>query len=318
VRVSRDEGTLSLLKVGVVLMALALVLVVAAVVVSVAVRPFGPEGVVAAQAAAAKGSDDPSGYSSSSSGEGYPSGEEKGLGSGSSSTYGGGGSGVVGQGEGVAKEEPPSAAAPESELANPQPQSAGGQTPPSEPSSSAQGSQPQSDAALLPGGAEEGANWPKPTPQEIQDANSPRHYGFPPGAIMVLTIPSIGIYDVPVYDSMSYWALANGIAHNPQTSLPWSNTPQRNVYLAGHRMGFRGTWSRMIFYNLDKLSKGDIVELRDREGHTYTYRVSEVFIAEPTDVWVMGQVRGRDLLTLQTCTPIPTFEKRLIVRADRI
>jgi sortase A len=31
----------------------------------------------------------------------------------------------------------------------------------------------------------------------------------------------------------------------------------------------------------------------------------------------MGQVRGRDMLTLQTCTPIPTLEKRLIVRADR-
>ena len=27
---------------------------------------------------------------------------------------------------------------------------------------------------------------------------------------------------------------------------------------------------------------------------------------------------GGDLLTLQTCTPIPTFEKRLIVRAERI
>jgi sortase A len=135
---------------------------------------------------------------------------------------------------------------------------------------------------------------------------------------MALTIPKIGIYDAPVYDSVSYWALANGIAHNPQTSLPWSNTPQRNVYLAGHRMGFRGTWSRMLFYNLDKLSKGDKVLLRDRQGRTYEYRVSEVFEVAPTDVWVMGQVRGRDMVTLQTCTPIPTFQKRLIVRADRV
>jgi LPXTG-site transpeptidase (sortase) family protein len=31
-----------------------------------------------------------------------------------------------------------------------------------------------------------------------------------------------------------------------------------------------------------------------------------------------GQVRGRDMVTLQTCTPYPTFEKRLIVRADRV
>jgi sortase A len=73
----------------------------------------------------------------------------------------------------------------------------------------------------------------------------------------------------------------------------------------------------MIYYNLDKLGRGDEILLKDRNGKSYRYRVSEVFITEPVDSWVMGQVRGRDMLTLQTCTPIPTFEKRLIVRADR-
>jgi sortase A len=135
---------------------------------------------------------------------------------------------------------------------------------------------------------------------------------------MGLTIEALGIYDAPVFNSDGRWALANGVAHNPQTSLPWSPTPQRNVYLAGHLMGYRGTWSRMIFYNLDKLKRGDEVVLRDRSGTSYRYRVSEVFITDPTDVWVMGQVRGRDMVTLQTCTPYPTFEKRLIVRADRV
>jgi sortase A len=133
-----------------------------------------------------------------------------------------------------------------------------------------------------------------------------------------LTIDSIGIYDAPVFDSDSQWALANGIAHVPETSLPWSPTPERNVYLAGHRMGYRGTWSRMIFYNLHKVEEGDKVVLKDRTGRTYKYRVIETFLVDPTDAWVMGQVRGRDLLTLQTCTPIPTFEKRLIVRAERL
>jgi sortase A len=83
-------------------------------------------------------------------------------------------------------------------------------------------------------------------------------------------------------------------------------------------MGFRGTWSRMIFYNLDKLERGEEVVLKDRAGNPYRYRVSEVFITDPKDVWVMGQVRERDMLTLQTCTTIPTFQKRLIVRADRV
>jgi sortase A len=135
---------------------------------------------------------------------------------------------------------------------------------------------------------------------------------------MALSIKKMGIYGAPVFDSDSRQALAKGVAHVPGTSLPWSNTPERNVYLAGHRMGFRGTWSRMLFYNLDKLEKGDRIVLKDGRGRAYEYGVSEIFLAEPSDSWVMGRVRGRDLLTLQTCTPIPTFEKRLIVRADRI
>jgi sortase A len=135
---------------------------------------------------------------------------------------------------------------------------------------------------------------------------------------MGLTIPAIGLYNVPVYNSASQWALDNGISHIPETSLPWSPTPQRNVYLAGHRLGWPGTWSHLVFYNLDKLIAGDSVILTDRQGHRYEYRVSESFVTDPGASWVMGQVRGRDMVTLQTCTPIPAFNKRLIVRADRV
>ena len=191
------------------------------------------------------------------------------------------------------------------------------------------GSQPQQEAQAEPKTRPESkarrttlpvgeSGWTRPTRQEVQAANRPRHYTMPAGAIMSLTIPSMGIYGAPVFDSVSPMALAKGVAHLPDTSLPWSPTPQRNVYLAGHRMGFRGTWSRMLFYNLDKLREGDKIVLRDRASQTYKYRVSESFIADPADRWVTGQIRGRDMLTLQTCTPIPTFEKRLIVRADRL
>ena len=58
-----------------------------------------------------------------------------------------------------------------------------------------------------------------------------------------------------------------------------------------------------------------IIEGRDK---TFRYRVTEMMVVDPSDRWVMGEVRGRDMITLQTCTPIPTFEKRLVVRADKI
>jgi sortase A len=179
------------------------------------------------------------------------------------------------------------------------PQPASQQTP-SEPEYQPQQHQTQPQERPLP--AAEDTDWAKPTQQELESANRDRHYELLPGAIMGLTIHSMGIYSAPVFDSVSQWALANGVAHIPETSLPWTQSAQRNVYLAGHPMGFRGTWSRMIFYNLDKLKEGDKVVLKDRTGHTYEYRVSETFLADPADSWVMGQVRGRDMVTLQTCT----------------
>ena len=144
------------------------------------------------------------------------------------------------------------------------------------------------------------------------------NYHLPPGAIMTLTVPELGIRNAPVMNSASESALDRGVVHLPDTSLPWSDTPERNVYLAGHRLGWPGTGSHRIFYRLDELTGGEKVTLRGPNGKTYTYRVLNNFIVGPRAHWVTGRIRDRDLLTLQTCTPIPTFQNRLIVRAERI
>ena len=294
------EGNSLLIKVGLIMMELALALVIGAVVVSVT---LGREaGRVAAEIA----------RNSVREPERYASGkQEESLGYGSSSS-----------GEPMrrrkedAKEPAAAASEPERSYSRSElPQPAGQETP-SELELRPQRHQTQAQEQPLP--VAEDAGWHAPTREELQGANGERHYKLLPGAVMGLTIHSIGVYNAPVFDSDSQWALATGVAHVPETSLPWSQSAQRNVYLAGHRMGYRGTWSRMIFYNLDKLKEGDKVVLKDRTGRPYEYQVSETFLAEPSDSWVMGQVRGRDMLTLQTCTPIPTFQKRLIVRADRV
>jgi len=161
-------------------------------------------------------------------------------------------------------------------------------------------------------------NYPLPTDNQIRAANQPRNYNLPAGAIMSLTINTLQLKNVPVISSESTGALDQGVIHLPGTSLPWSDTPERNVYLAGHRLGWPGTGSHLVFYRLNELGRGDRITLRDTEGGRYDYMVIETFEVGPFDRWVTGRVRGRDLLTLQTCTPIPTFEKRLIVRAERI
>ena len=161
-------------------------------------------------------------------------------------------------------------------------------------------------------------DYPLPTHQQLRAANHPRHYNLPPSAIMSLTINDLELKNVPILSSASREALDQGVIHLPGTSYPWSATPERNVYLAGHRLGWPGTGSHLVFYRLNELGRGDRITIRDRDGSRYDYIVIESFEVGPLDRWVTGRVRGRDLLTLQTCTPIPTFEKRLIVRAERI
>jgi sortase A len=161
-------------------------------------------------------------------------------------------------------------------------------------------------------------NYPLPTDSQLRAANQPRNYNLPEGAIMSLSINSLDLRNVPVFSSASTRALDQGVIHLPGTSYPWSDTPERNVYLAGHRLGWPGTGSHLVFYRLNELGGGERVTLRDPQGGRYHYRVIKSFVVGAEDRWVTGRVRGRDLLTLQTCTPIPTFEKRLIVRAERI
>jgi sortase A len=175
--------------------------------------------------------------------------------------------------------------------------------------------EPQPEPRTLP---VQEAEWPMPTDEQIESTREPRRYDLPDGAALGLTIGSIGLYDVPVLRSNTQGALDNGVIHARGTSMPWSGTPERNVYLAGHRLGWPGTGSHLVFYRLNELGKGDLISLKGRDGGTYRYEVTEAFVVSPDDTWVMGRIRGRDMLTLQTCTPIPGFQKRLIVRAERV
>lgn len=160
-------------------------------------------------------------------------------------------------------------------------------------------------------------NWPKPSQQEVAATNAPRYYQPTHDSTLSLTVEKIGLYDVPVINSNSPEDLDRGVIHLPQTPMPWDTGKQKNVYLAGHRIGYDGTGSRLVFYNLNQLKKGDSIVLKDGSGKAYEYQVSEVFVAKPDADWVEQPVRGRDMVTLQTCT-LPVFENRLIVRADRV
>ena len=163
--------------------------------------------------------------------------------------------------------------------------------------------------------AEKGAA-PRAAPPELQAA-------VPMDTTMYLTVPRLGLYDIPVLEGTSEAVLSQGVGHMPATGYPWA--PGSNTYIAGHRIGYPGTISDHVFWDLPSLALGDQVILEDSLGQSYTYEVSEILEVAPSDMSVTGPT-GSDVVSLQTCienygdywTPGPNWYVRYIVRAERV
>ena len=87
-----------------------------------------------------------------------------------------------------------------------------------------------------------------------------------------LTVPKMArVEDLPVLTgpASDEAALAQSALHVAGTGLPWQE--EANVYIAGHRIGFEGEASHLVFYDLDALREGDEVILTDSNGTGYTY-----------------------------------------------
>jgi sortase A len=140
---------------------------------------------------------------------------------------------------------------------------------------------------------------------------------------MSLSVPAMGIADIPVVEGTSEASLSQGAGHVPGTGYPW--IPGSNTYIAGHRIGYPGTPSDHVFWNLPNLSQGDRILLTDSEGTTYTYAVSRILEVPPTDLSVTAPT-GSDVVSLQTCiedygdywTPGPNWFVRYVVQAERV
>jgi sortase A len=160
--------------------------------------------------------------------------------------------------------------------------------------------------------------WPEPSEEELAAVEEPRQFSPSEDAVLTLTVEDIGLYDAPVVDSGSDRDLNRGVIHLPETPMPWDDKEQKNVYLAAHRVGVPETTGRMMFFRLDQLQDGDRVVVKDTAGdEEYVYEVSEAFVVDPDAEWAVDPVRGRNMLTLQTCT-YPDPSNRIIVRADRV
>lgn len=111
-------------------------------------------------------------------------------------------------------------------------------------------------------------------------------------------------------------ALEEGIAHAAGTGLPGDG--QLGYYFAhSSESSLQASRLNAVFYLLGKLEPGDRVELW-REQEKYVYQVKESLVTEPEDLSFLDPARETEMIALQTCWPVGTSLKRLIVLAERV
>ena len=139
-----------------------------------------------------------------------------------------------------------------------------------------------------------------------------------------LIIPKINV-DVPVVygignDHASQMAaMEKGIAH---FSIPGaSSVPGQigNTALAGHSSNdiFGAGAYKFIFAQLEKLENGDTI-YANYEGTRYTYTVTKKEIVMPSEVAKLTYPTDKPIMTLITCWPTGTANKRLLVTAEQV
>lgn len=130
------------------------------------------------------------------------------------------------------------------------------------------------------------------------------------GIMAYIEIPKISVY-LPIYHGTSDVVLQKGVGHIESTSVPIGGNSTHSV-LTGHT----GLPSAELFTRLDELVKGDIFYIHVL-NETITYKVYETKVILPNEIKELQITKGRDLITLVTCTPYGVNTHRLLVKAER-
>ena len=108
--------------------------------------------------------------------------------------------------------------------------------------------------------------------------------------------------------------LQKGVAHMVGTAMPGEE--KGNIFIYGHSSAYDNPQYGKIFATLNNLQKGDAVEIYYQDKN-YQYEVSGKKVVEEDDLSVLEKT-GKEQVTLMTCWPIGTSEKRLVVIAERV
>lgn len=153
-------------------------------------------------------------------------------------------------------------------------------------------------AGSVPQGYEPGPSR-QPSNHRVQSAAWP---------LGTLRIPAIDLVE-QVRVGVDLSVLNQGVGHWAGTSTPGGDG---NVVLAGHRT----TWTHP-FEDLDDLSHGDLIFMTDGRGIDVMYKVTDISIVEPTDMWITWD-RPQPTMTLFACHPKGSARYRIVVVADLV
>lgn len=111
-------------------------------------------------------------------------------------------------------------------------------------------------------------------------------------------------------------ALKKGVAQALGTAFPGEGG---HVFLFAHSTDY--WWNvnsyNAVFYLLGKLVTGDDINLFYK-GERYVYRVIGSKVVDPSEVEYITRKTNTEFLTLQTCWPLGTTFKRLLIFATRV
>lgn len=131
------------------------------------------------------------------------------------------------------------------------------------------------------------------------------------GMMGIVEIPKIDV-KLPIYHTTSEEVLSKAAGHLEGSSLPVGGKGNHAV-ISAHR----GLPSATLFTDLDQLEKGNhfLIKVLDK---TLCYEVESIVEVDPEDTSALKIQKGKDLVSLLTCTPYGVNTKRMIVTGHRV
>lgn len=154
----------------------------------------------------------------------------------------------------------------------------------------------------------------------IVDPNADIPVGPEPRMIIPkINVDAPTVYDVGPSNEEQLKAMANGIAH---VKYPGATAMPGQVGNAVYSAHSSSDWTdsgayKFIFVQLERLTVDDVIYI-NHDSKRYAYKVFETKVVAPTDISSLYYTGNEPIITLITCTPLGTADKRFLVFARQV